>query len=143
MGAVATAGKVRRLLRERGWSGLPRGPRPETREHPAGLTPREVDVRVELVDGKTSIEIGEALYVSSRTVDNHVAAIIRKLGADHRRDAVRIALEHDLVDPVTRDEGRGAVPGEPHVPGEVAICATTAPNLRNVPGCDRCGSFVA
>ena len=97
LGAVGTAGKVRQLLRDRGWTGLPRGPRPPTRDNPAQLTPRQLDVLVHLVDGKTSIEIGDALYVSSRTVDNHVAEILRKLDVGSRKEAVAAAKDKGIV----------------------------------------------
>jgi DNA-binding CsgD family transcriptional regulator/tetratricopeptide (TPR) repeat protein len=98
LGATGTAAKVRQLLRGRGWSGLPRGPRPRTRDNAANLTPRQIDVLIHLTDGKTSIEIGDALYVSSRTVDNHVAEIVRKLGVANRREAVAAALDLGIVE---------------------------------------------
>lgn len=99
LGAAGTAARVRRELRRHGWRGLPRGPRPATRVNPAGLTPRQLDVLTHLAAGKTSPEIGDVLYVSARTVDNHVAAIMRKLGVHTRQEAVAVALARGLVEP--------------------------------------------
>ena len=44
LGAQPAAAFVARRLRERGARGVARGPRAATREHPAGLTRRELDV---------------------------------------------------------------------------------------------------
>jgi NarL family two-component system response regulator LiaR len=52
----------------------------------AGLTPREVEV-LWMVRGRcTNGQIGTALHISPNTVKNHVAAILRKLGARRRSD---------------------------------------------------------
>ncbi|MDP9367435.1 MAG: LuxR C-terminal-related transcriptional regulator, partial [Chloroflexota bacterium] len=49
-----------------------------------GLTARELDVLALLVEGRSNREIAEALFVSPRTVDNHVTAILAKLEAKSR-----------------------------------------------------------
>jgi predicted ATPase/DNA-binding CsgD family transcriptional regulator len=64
---------------------------------PFGLTPREFDVLRLLVDGRTDKEIGEALFVSRRTVQTHVASILNKLGATNRTEAAAIAVRDGLV----------------------------------------------
>jgi DNA-binding NarL/FixJ family response regulator len=87
---------VARRLRERGVRGLPHGPRPGTRENPAGLTARELEVLELLVEGLRNAEIAERLVLSERTVGHHVSAILRKLDVRTRgeasAEAVRLGL---------------------------------------------------
>ncbi len=77
---------VTQRLRDRG-ERVPRGPRARTQENPAGLTTRELDVLKLLADGLRNREIAERLVVSSKTVDHHVSAILRKLGVRTRGEA--------------------------------------------------------
>ena len=51
LGAGRGAALVARRLRERGARGLPRGPRPATRQNPAGLTARELEVLALVAEG--------------------------------------------------------------------------------------------
>jgi DNA-binding NarL/FixJ family response regulator len=62
-----------------------------------GLTRREQDVLVEMVNGKTNPEIGEVLSVSRATVKTHVSNILGKLNVSSRVEAVKLALEKKLV----------------------------------------------
>jgi DNA-binding CsgD family transcriptional regulator/tetratricopeptide (TPR) repeat protein len=80
-----------RLLREGGARGVPRGPRPSTRQHAGGLTTREVEVLGLLRDELSNREIAGRLHLSEKTVDHHVAAILGKLGVSNRRQAARAA----------------------------------------------------
>ena len=66
--------------------------------HPAGLTPREVEVLQHVALGMTNAEAGDALFISSRTVAQHLRSIYNKLGVDSRVAATRFAVEHGLVD---------------------------------------------
>ncbi len=93
LGATGTARVVRQLLRQRGVEGVPRGPQRTTRDNPARLTARQVAVLALLAEGLTSAEIAERMYVSRRTVDNHVQGILSRLAVPSRRDAVAIAVE--------------------------------------------------
>jgi DNA-binding NarL/FixJ family response regulator len=86
LGAVPAAREVTRRLRERGARRIERGPRASTRSNPAGLTRRELEVLGMLELQNT--EIAARLYISPKTVDHHVSAILRKLGVASRGDAL-------------------------------------------------------
>jgi DNA-binding CsgD family transcriptional regulator/tetratricopeptide (TPR) repeat protein len=90
LGAAPAAGRLRRRMRASGIRSIPRGPRPATAEHPAGLTPREVEVLDLVAEGLTNAQIGEALFITEKTAGHHVSSILSKLDADSRHDAVRI-----------------------------------------------------
>jgi DNA-binding CsgD family transcriptional regulator len=87
LGAAATADKLRRMLHEAGVQ-IPRGQAVATRRHPAGLTARQAEVLDLLADDLTNTEIADRLFISTRTAENHVAAILTKLGVASRQDAV-------------------------------------------------------
>ena len=87
MGAAPAAAIVARRLRRRGARGVSRGPRPSTRQNPANLTPRELDVLKLVAEGLRSAEIADRLFLSRKTVDHHVSAILRKLGVRTRGEA--------------------------------------------------------
>lgn len=53
-----------------------------------GLTPRQVEVLVALVDGRTNKEIAAALGIQEKTVELHVTAILRKTGAEKRSELI-------------------------------------------------------
>jgi DNA-binding CsgD family transcriptional regulator len=85
--ARPAAAIVARRLRERGVMSLPRGPRATTRQNQYGLTLRELEVLALVDEGLQNGQIADRLVVSVRTVDHHVEAILRKLGARTRADA--------------------------------------------------------
>jgi predicted ATPase/DNA-binding CsgD family transcriptional regulator len=57
------------------------------------LTPRETEIARLLVSGMTDPEIAAALFISVRTVENHVAHILAKLGANNRTAAASALLK--------------------------------------------------
>ena len=68
---------------------LPRGPRPATKRDPALFTEREVEVLRLLATGVSNGDIASRLFLSARTVDHHVSAILAKLGVRSRAEAAR------------------------------------------------------
>ena len=97
LGATPVAARLRSELAQAGVRGVPRGPVRATRENPFGLTLRQMDVLQLLAEGMSNAEIADRLFVSSRTVDHHVSAILGKLGADTRSAAVAAARDADLL----------------------------------------------
>lgn len=75
---------------------------PGTMEHRRGspvdaLTPRELDVLRLLAKGNTNRQIAGLLGLSVRTVENHRANLMGKLGLVSRVELVNYAEEHDLL----------------------------------------------
>ena len=62
------------------------------------LTPREREVLLWVAQGKSSWEIGEILAIGRRTVEEHAATAVRKLGAVNRSHAIAIALRNKLIE---------------------------------------------
>lgn len=64
--------------------------------HPA-LTPREMETLTLLADGASNKVIARQLNISVHTAKFHVAAVLTKLQARNRADAVAIGLRHGLI----------------------------------------------
>ncbi|GFZ91262.1 MULTISPECIES: AAA family ATPase [Sphingobium] len=97
LSATASAARVRADFIQRGIRRGVRGPRASTRNNGFGLTRREVDVLNAIDKGMTNRQIGERLFVSAKTVDHHVSAILGKLNARTRGEAAAIARERGLL----------------------------------------------
>jgi DNA-binding NarL/FixJ family response regulator len=82
---------VRRKLRARGVRKIARGPQERTRNNPQGLTNRELNVLALLAEGCRNAEIARRLFVSEKTVDHHVSAILGKLAVRSRGEAAAAA----------------------------------------------------
>ena len=91
LGAGPAARMVARRLRERGARDVPRGPRRSTAANTGRLTSRQLDVLALVAEGHRNAEIAERLFLSRRTVDHHVSAILRKLQVGSRGEAVAAA----------------------------------------------------
>ena len=52
------------------------------------LTKREKEIFKLLIDNKTTKEIGDILFISEKTVRNHISNVIGKLGVKGRAQAV-------------------------------------------------------
>jgi DNA-binding NarL/FixJ family response regulator len=66
-------------------------------EHPDALTPRETEVLGCVAAGLANREIAARLAITERTVKFHVSAVLAKLGAKNRTQAVRVGRERGLV----------------------------------------------
>jgi DNA-binding CsgD family transcriptional regulator len=67
------------------------------RDWPRSLTAREVDVLRLLARGQTNRQIAQRLFLSPKTVSNHVEHIYAKLGVSSRAAATLFATQHGLV----------------------------------------------
>ncbi|WP_445152800.1 ATP-binding protein [Baekduia sp. Peel2402] len=99
LGARAAAARVARSLRADGVRGVVvrSGPRAATRENPAGLTARELEVLALVAEGLRNSDIAGRLFLSERTVGHHVSAILRKLGVRSRAQAATEAARLGLA----------------------------------------------
>ena len=75
-----------------------RGPRAATRENPAGMTARELEVLALVAEGLRNAEIAQRLFLSEKTVGHHVSAILRKLDVRTRSQAGAEAARLGIVE---------------------------------------------
>jgi len=66
------------------------------RRHPLGLTRREREILAEICAGQTNAAIAAKLFISAKTVDHHVSAVLAKLGAPNRNAAAAQAARLGL-----------------------------------------------
>ena len=86
--------EYRRLTTEKGGAVV----KQEVRRPLHLLTRRECEVLQLLADGKSNRAIGEALYISEKTVNNHVSSILQKLNVNDRTQAVVVAIKNGWVE---------------------------------------------
>jgi NarL family two-component system response regulator LiaR len=70
----------------------------DAQPEPDLLTERELDVLRLMAQGQMNKEIAAALVISERTVKFHVSAILSKLGAGNRTEAVTLAAQQGLIE---------------------------------------------
>ncbi|WP_317440833.1 response regulator transcription factor [Streptomyces collinus] len=78
----------------------------------ADLSSRERDILTLIGDGLTNREIGKRLYLSEKTVKNHISRLLAKLGVQRRVQAAVLASHLDQQDPGLHDSHH---PGD-HLP---------------------------
>ena len=97
LGALGTADRLRVELRRDGLDTVPQRPRESTRANPGGLTNRQLDVARLVAKGLSNNEIATRLFISPKTADHHVSAILAKLDLPNRRAVVVQANELGLL----------------------------------------------
>ena len=97
LGAEAIGEKMKQDLRLSGIKSIPRGLRKTTQQNPAQLTDREISVLALLKEGLQNKEIGSRLFISAKTVDHHISAILFKLNVNSRTKAVLEAVRLGIV----------------------------------------------
>jgi len=91
------AERLRADMRAAGAHAVPRGPQQRTLGNAAGLTARELEVLALVARGWRNAQIATQLSRSTRTVDHHVEAILAKLGATTRAEALLAAQRLGLL----------------------------------------------
>lgn len=61
------------------------------------LTSREREILQMVAEGRSSIEIGEKLFISSRTVEIHRSKLMKKLGLRNQAELVRYAIMQGIL----------------------------------------------
>jgi DNA-binding CsgD family transcriptional regulator/tetratricopeptide (TPR) repeat protein len=97
LGATPAASLVRQRLRHCGARGIPRGPRPTTRGNALGLTRRQMQILDLVAQGLANGEIADRLFISPKTVDHHVSAILGKLAVQSRGEAAAVARARGIL----------------------------------------------
>ena len=83
-----------------GWTASPasrKRPTETTRANPGGLTNRQLEVARLLARGLTNSEIATEVFISHKTAEHHVSAVLSKLGLPNRRAVVQAAAELGLA----------------------------------------------
>ena len=95
--SAAVAAKLRHELKSAGVP-MPRRRAETTRDHGAGLTARQTEVLSLLAEQRSNVDIADQLFLSPRTVEHHVAAVMSKLDASSRKETVEVATHRGLLE---------------------------------------------
>src|SRR6476469_8354044 len=95
--ADAAYKKMKKEMRFSGIKKNPRGIGESTRRNAAQLTNRELDVLQLLKKGNQNKEIADTLFISLKTVDHHISAILFKLDVSSRTKAVAEAIRLGIL----------------------------------------------
>jgi DNA-binding NarL/FixJ family response regulator len=71
--------------------------RPNITKDTFGLSKREMDILINVTRGASNREIGKSLFISEKTVKNHLSSIFRKLEVEDRTQAALKAIKHNIV----------------------------------------------
>jgi DNA-binding CsgD family transcriptional regulator len=104
LGAHPAAMRLRQRLRASGARGVPRGPLAATLSNPAGLTRRQAQVLDLLAEHLSNAEIADRLCISAKMAEHHVGAVMARLSASSRHEAVAAARERGLLG-ASKDRG--------------------------------------
>jgi DNA-binding CsgD family transcriptional regulator len=97
LGASAASLLLKQKMRKSGIKNIPKGPRQSTKENPSGLTERQLEILELISKGYSNFEIGNKLYISVRTVENHIAIIFFKLNIHSRGEAAAFVHSNQFV----------------------------------------------
>jgi DNA-binding NarL/FixJ family response regulator len=100
LGMAILGGRLAGLARE----AQLRAPKRPGSTGPHGLSSRELEVLRLVATGMTNREIADALVVSVRTVDTHVAHVYQKTGARNRSEASAYAASSGISPPPRLDQ---------------------------------------
>ena len=97
LGASAVYERMKFEMRRSGIKNIPRGIRKTTQSNPEFLTDRELEVLTLLREGLHNKEIAARLFISAKTVDHHISAILYKLEVNSRTKAVHEAEKLGII----------------------------------------------
>ena len=114
LGAAGDADRVRRTLKQLGVARPSQAPyRGGRRGYGSMLSPQEHRAAELAARGLTNVQVGEALVLSARTVEKHIAGAMRKLGVTSRAGlAARWAMDHGLEPDAGRPDARSGRLGD-------------------------------
>ena len=102
LGAAPAERSLRKKMRAQGVRNLPRGVKESTRQNAFGLTRREAEILGFVARGMRNSAIAKRLYLSTKTVDHHVSAILAKLGVKSRAQAASVVNGPGVIDAADR-----------------------------------------
>lgn len=75
----------------------PEGLKEERKEVPFELSPAEIRILEQVIEGKSNKEIAEVVFLSPWTVKTHIKNIYKKMQVNSRAAAVKLALRRNIV----------------------------------------------